>query len=332
MAPTSGRAMAKAHGIVGSVDDEPTWRAYAGQELRRGGDVGYVAGGQQEGDRPSHRIGQGVNLRRALAARFPKRVGWIHAKRHRLWRLPEDTAWPMLFLGSRRIFSFGMGLQALGHGIFVLYFETPFGWSRVPTLNVVTHRLLRFVLFKLLTNRLFGRVQTLPGIGWVWRSLQPVISRLSDRRFGAAIDNLVGYDGAPLLSRDEFVPGRVLLVNSALAWGGTERQLVNTALGLVGKGARDVTILCENSDEPTIKTWNGSKSKGFTSPADPIGPSPATRSTQSLFRKNPITWTAAGASHFRPRFDCSSMSNRCLSHAARTWGPATTLPSRTASA
>ena len=190
-----------------------------------------------------------ANENSVLAGRFPKRVGWIHAKRHRLWRLPKARARHILFLGSRRIFSFGMGLQALGHGTFVLYFETPFGWSRVPTLTVVAHRLVRFVLFKLLTNRLFGRVKTLPGFGRVRKSLQTVISRLFERRFSAAIDNLVRYQGAPLLSGDEFVPGRALLVNSALAWGGTERQLVNTALGLVGKGARDVTILCENSDE-----------------------------------------------------------------------------------
>ena len=60
---------AQAHGIVGPVADEPPWRAYEGQELRRGGDVGDIAGGQQEGDRPSRRIGQGVDLRRAPAAR-----------------------------------------------------------------------------------------------------------------------------------------------------------------------------------------------------------------------------------------------------------------------
>ncbi len=60
---------AQAHGIVGPVSDEAPWRLYVGQEPRRGGDVGDIAGGQQEGDRPSQRIGQGVDLGRAPAAR-----------------------------------------------------------------------------------------------------------------------------------------------------------------------------------------------------------------------------------------------------------------------
>lgn len=36
---------AQAHGIVGSVTDEPPWRAYEGQEPRRGGDVGEILPG-----------------------------------------------------------------------------------------------------------------------------------------------------------------------------------------------------------------------------------------------------------------------------------------------
>lgn len=59
---------AQAHGIVGPVSKEPPWRGHIGQELRRGGDVGDIAGGQQKGDRPSQRIGQGVDLGRAPAA------------------------------------------------------------------------------------------------------------------------------------------------------------------------------------------------------------------------------------------------------------------------
>ena len=60
---------AQARGIVGPVGEEPPWRGDVGQELRRGGDIGDIAGGQQEGDRPSQGIGQGVDLGRAPAAR-----------------------------------------------------------------------------------------------------------------------------------------------------------------------------------------------------------------------------------------------------------------------
>ncbi len=52
LAPMAFEPTAQAHGNVGSVADEPPWRLYVGQEPRRGGDVGDIAGGQQEGERP----------------------------------------------------------------------------------------------------------------------------------------------------------------------------------------------------------------------------------------------------------------------------------------
>ncbi|MCZ6663824.1 MAG: glycosyltransferase, partial [Gammaproteobacteria bacterium] len=187
-------------------------------------------------------------------------------------QLPENAARRMLFLGSRREFSFGMGLQALGHGIFLLYFKTPFGWWRTATATAVAQRLLRIVAIELIGmgiqrkfrvfRWIFGAVPRLSGINWIFgavprlsgikrirKFLKPFIERAAERRFSAALEILAGYNGATLRSRSAFVPGRVLLVNSALAWGGAERQLVNTALGLVGRGMRDVTILCDNSAE-----------------------------------------------------------------------------------
>ena len=49
---------------------------------------------------------------------------------------------------------------------------------------------------------------------------------------------------APLLSPDDFVPRRILMVNAALACGGAERQLVNTMVGLSGRGY-DVGLICD---------------------------------------------------------------------------------------
>jgi glycosyltransferase involved in cell wall biosynthesis len=48
----------------------------------------------------------------------------------------------------------------------------------------------------------------------------------------------------PLLHPDQFEGGPVVLVNNALAWGGVERQVVNTLRGLDPKLDRDVGLLC----------------------------------------------------------------------------------------
>jgi len=46
-------------------------------------------------------------------------------------------------------------------------------------------------------------------------------------------------------SKYPFVEGRILHINSALAPGGSERQLVNTVIGLLEKGNSDISVLCE---------------------------------------------------------------------------------------
>jgi glycosyltransferase involved in cell wall biosynthesis len=47
------------------------------------------------------------------------------------------------------------------------------------------------------------------------------------------------------LSPENFVAGRILLVNNSLAPGGAERQLVNTAIGLADRGF-EVSVLCND--------------------------------------------------------------------------------------
>lgn len=51
-------------------------------------------------------------------------------------------------------------------------------------------------------------------------------------------------DQRAILPPSAFDPNRVLMINSALAWGGAERQLVNTMIGLHERG-RDVQLVCE---------------------------------------------------------------------------------------
>ncbi len=70
------------------------------------------------------------------------------------------------------------------------------------------------------------------------RSRFPTRALLGLRRFSKCAKR-------PLLDKDRFVNGRCILVNSALAWGGAERQLVNTLVQLKAKGI-DASLVCEH--------------------------------------------------------------------------------------
>src|SRR5690349_11168529 len=56
-------------------------------------------------------------------------------------------------------------------------------------------------------------------------------------------------DATPLLAPEQFADGPVVLVNNALAWGGAERQVVNTLRGLDQKLARPVGLICQKLGE-----------------------------------------------------------------------------------
>ena len=91
----------------------------------------------------------------------------------------------------------------------------------------------------------------------------PVMRRLSGRASAivAAISTPVGAsfenratalkDVAPILPPSAFAQGQILFANAALAWGGAERQLVNTMTGLAKRGVAS-SLLClrlhEDSD------------------------------------------------------------------------------------
>src|SRR5215208_8174975 len=61
-------------GIVGLVSQQPERRLDGGEDRRCDGDVGRVAGRQDEGDRTAASISQRVDLRRAAAARAADRL------------------------------------------------------------------------------------------------------------------------------------------------------------------------------------------------------------------------------------------------------------------
>jgi glycosyltransferase involved in cell wall biosynthesis len=53
----------------------------------------------------------------------------------------------------------------------------------------------------------------------------------------------------PLLAPEAFARGPIVCINNGLAWGGAERQLVNTLIGLEARVQRRVILLCQKLGE-----------------------------------------------------------------------------------
>lgn len=100
-----------------------------------------------------------------------------------------------------------------------------------------------------------------PVVRWIWQrlpgpwrrqalDLYHVADRPSYRVRRLLAPLLPAFDPVlPLLDRAAFVPRRIVLANSSLAWGGAERQVVNTLLGLGGAGLESIALLCLRLDE-----------------------------------------------------------------------------------
>ena len=223
----------------------------------------------------------------ALAMRFPKRVGWLQTggrlhRGQRRWHLPEETTPTLVFFGAPSQISFFMGLTALRHGVFWVVSKTPVGWARMPTLVLLVQRLMLVavmnamglwrhvplyftVLRRYVTvlRRYFSVLRRTAHAATRVPIIGRVVSLASRRlglrmgklglRMGKKFNKIVSYsteDGTATGGiGTSYVPSRIVLANSALAWGGAERQLVNTAVGLTGEGLSDVGVLCERGDE-----------------------------------------------------------------------------------
>lgn len=101
-------------------------------------------------------------------------------------------------------------------------------------------------------------------IGAAYDSVSPTLRRLLPGRVKARLARFVpriepalaplraqelaeaGYlnSSEPLIAPDAFSAGPILLVNNALAWGGVERQVVNTLRGLEGRTQRALGLIC----------------------------------------------------------------------------------------
>lgn len=77
---------------------------------------------------------------------------------------------------------------------------------------------------------------------WLASGLDVVQARRQRIDFAARDTTLAR--SAPLLPRERFAGGPILLCNDALSWGGVERQIVTTLTGLAGVVDRPLGLLC----------------------------------------------------------------------------------------
>lgn len=164
------------------------------------------------------------------------------------WVLPRRKARTIAYVGPGYTLRFHMARAALFHGAVWFVYSRRLTWHRELIALFLVRRVFEKIYYVVtrffaplgppLWDRL-GMLAVGPSVLRVW---DKVVSSLRVRRFRRT---LIAPD-LPLLPREAFVRGRVILANSSLAYGGAERQIVNTIFGIAKHGIKDVTLLCEN--------------------------------------------------------------------------------------
>lgn len=171
------------------------------------------------------------------------------------WQLPEDVAPAMLVYGAPLTASLPMALAACRKGCFRYLQPAISSWQSVHFFKVILRRAIRATA--LITMAAIQRIET-NGPNPNARFIVKVLYRTRAHKIGERILKTLAervngrqpqasplqLTDAPLLQPHHFKRGEVLMVNSALAWGGAERQLVNSMLGLSKRGYK-VSLVCE---------------------------------------------------------------------------------------
>ncbi len=189
----------------------------------------------------------GVVVHPSLAKRntLDRRVGAFIPEKY-TWRLPAVEAQVLAFVGPRNQIGMRMVLGAIRYcGARTLVYGIPGLWRREHVLVFILGRVAERVKWGANRWTLSTRQRL---VRLVPKGVIGLGARLWDRLPARAVIRLARFERAardPLLRDSEFKPGECLLVNSALAWGGAERQLVNTLLGLSQRNI-SASLLCEH--------------------------------------------------------------------------------------
>ncbi len=147
------------------------------------------------------------------------------------WSLPRTVACRVVFLDHPNNFGVRRSLSAIKLGLDSVTFPATYmtAWDQHSAIGLLCRS-----AFNALRRRGPGlippawRRASFAGLEWrLERSIRRSLAR------------------PPLLLAKDFISKRVLLLNSSLGPGGTERQVVNTAVGLLGRGVRDLSVLCD---------------------------------------------------------------------------------------
>ena len=186
-------------------------------------------------------------------SRLPE-IGFFQRQPAR-WILPRQLGNAILFVGEMVKPTFPMALKAIMRGVLNYFTLTVCAWNKNSFARALIYRILRFAALRswggirnlkykgenpqgALLNRILYRLR----VTEVGERLLLAFAEKQSKKTDLATKLFV-HD--PLLQDSEnFISDRVLMVNSALAWGGAERQLTNSLIGLKKRGMK-VSLICE---------------------------------------------------------------------------------------
>ena len=168
------------------------------------------------------------------------------------WQLPDSAASTVVFIGPRSYLSSYAVLRALRRGVRRIIYRGRQAWYSESTSGFFAYRLAEYLQhtvyrswyrFKELWKALEKRSSLVAWLGANLRILTSMVAEQIDSYAIAKVVRCFGQYNEPLIPKNEFRPGRVMLVNASLAWGGAERQIVNTLIGLKSRGITDTSLV-----------------------------------------------------------------------------------------
>lgn len=160
------------------------------------------------------------------AAKYEGRIGWFDIAAAD-FVLPPEVGKELIYLGADWMFGSRSAYKTWRAGAQRIHTHTYFtGWRCCGAFGLVLKEMGAAVRFRL------GRTR-----------LAPVIEWLVNAKLVGGLGEVAKSISGPYPA----VSGRILLVGGSLGPGGTERQIVNTLLGMQAHGVKDIALLHEAS-------------------------------------------------------------------------------------
>jgi len=177
---------------------------------------------------------------------YKKRIDYFNSKKSS-WKFPSVEAKVLVYIGSNDEIGISMLFAAFNKDIREIVYIYKNVWKvesiKYTLINIffdkvagILKKIMEFIFCKI--ELIVIPIISLLGNKFKWFSLS---SDRSMKKFA----ELIFSPYLPILSFDKFTKGKIVHVNSALACGGAERQVVNTLIGLKQLGTYNVSIVCE---------------------------------------------------------------------------------------